>query len=366
MMKKMTYEEVLKDIYYNVSNPASYSSAKKLYDAAKSQIPNLTINQVNDWLSGENTYTLHKQARRRFVREKVLVTAPYEQFQADLVDMQAFSKFNNGFKYILTIIDCFSRYAFAIPVKNKSASEIKNALEKVFTDHKPFKLQTDRGKEFLNTPVQSYLKSNGIHYFSTYNSTIKCSIVERFNRTLKSKMFKYFSAKGTRKWIDILNQLVDSYNKSYHRTIKTFPSNVNEDNKNDIFQNIYGVGSEREYLLSKKSKPKLNVGDKVRRKYELTPMDKGYYPNWTDVVYTVTNSMKGKNKPLYAVKVFDGNRLKQRFYPEELQKIKDKVYRIEKIVKRQTRNGRKGFIVKWLNYSDAFNSWIPEEELIHL
>jgi len=169
-------------------------------------------------------------------------------------------------------------------------------------------------------------------------------------------MYKYFTAKGTRKYVDVLPKLLKSYNNSYHRTIKDIPSNVNDSNKERIFKNIYGVDNEREYLSRDKPEPRLKPGDKVRRKYELTLMDKSFYPTWSDVIYDIKESIKG---PMYKLSL-DDEVLPQRFYPEEVQKIKESTYRIEKIIKRQTRQGVRGYVVKWVGYSDRHNSWIPE------
>ena len=362
----MTMTEVLKNIYYNPTNSAAFSSVSKLYKAARFYNPNITYKNVKDWLSGELTYTLHKQARRNFKREKIFVTYEYQQYQADVVDMQKFSKANNNYRYILTVIDCFSRYAFAIPILNKNGQSITNALKIVFKNQKPDKLQTDRGLEFLNNKVQTYLKKENIHYFNTFNSKFKCAIVERFNRTLLSLLYKYFTSKGTTKYLDVLQKFVQSYNKTKHRTIKMSPIEVNETNEKIVFKNIYGVSSVREYILSKNVKPKLRVGDKVRKKYELIHIDKGYYPNWSDELFTVTKSIKGKTKPMYNIRDYSGNTLPQKFYPEEIQKVKENLYRIEKIIKPERRNGIKGYIVKWLNYSSDHNSWVSEADIVHL
>ena len=352
---------ILKSIYYNPSDPGSFGTAEKLYKAVKRKGLDISLDYVKNWLSGENTYTLHKPARRNFPREHVFVSSPNEQFQADLVDMQQFSSSNKGFKYILTVVDCFSKYAFAEPLKNKSGVDVKKAFEKVFKQRIPDKLQTDRGTEFTNPNVQNYLKSLGVHFFTTFNTTFKCSIVERFNRTLKSKMYKYFTAKGTRNYLEVLPKLIDSYNHTIHRSIKTQPANVTDKNKKDVFFNLYHCKDEREYLLSKHHTNKLQPDQTVRMSYELNPFDKRFYPNWTDVIYTVDKSIKGK--PLYVLKTFDGKVLPRRYYPEEVQKVKENLYRIEKIVRRQTRNGKPGFIVKWLGYSPEHNSWVQEEDI---
>ena len=174
-------------------------------------------------------------------------------------------------------------------------------------------------------------------------------------------MFKYFTAEGTRKYIDVLPKLVESYNKTFHRTIGTSPINVNEDNKHIIFRNIYGYPDLDSYLSSRIKEPKLKVGQEVRRKYELNPMDKGYYPNWSDVIFKIAKTIKGKEKAMYKILDEHGDELKQKFYPEELQKVKSNLYRIEKIIKRERRNGRDGFIVKWIGYSSEHNSWVPKE-----
>ena len=116
-------------------------------------------------------------------------------------------------------------------------------------------------------------------------------------------------------------------------------------------------------MLRKNKEAKLKPEDTVRLKYELNPMDKRFFPNWTDVIYRIEKSIKGINKPIYVLKTFDGQTIPQRYYPEEVQKVKENLYRIEKLVKRQTVNGKPGWIVKWIGYSPEHNSWVPEEDI---
>lgn len=130
---------------------------------------------------------------------------------AELCDVQHLSEANDGYKYLLTVIDCFSRKAFAVPLKNKSGGEVKRALEKVFLEGVRF--QTDKGLEFRNRQVLGLLKKHGIKYFNSENPEIKCSLVERFNSTLKTRMYKYFTYKNTHRYIDILDDLLSAYNK---------------------------------------------------------------------------------------------------------------------------------------------------------
>jgi L-lactate utilization protein LutC len=178
--------------------------------------------------------------------------------------MALFKKSNKNFSYILRAIDCFSKYAFAVPLKSKTADSILSGLKAIFAEQKPHKLQTDNGKEFINQKVQSYLRKQNIHFFTTKNSSFKCAIVERFNRTLKEKMFKLFTKNGNRNYIDYLKDLLHSYNTTVHSTTKMRPVDVTKNNENRVFRNIYKVNSVREYLLSKRMRPKLNIGVKVR------------------------------------------------------------------------------------------------------
>ena len=350
--------KILSSIYYDTKNSASFSSIKNLYKEAKKQNKILKISDVKKWLSEQITYTLHKPVKRNFSRNRIIVKKIDEQWEADLVDMQEFSIQNHNNNYILTIIDCFSKYAFAVPLIRKTGQNIKKAFERIFKIRKPNFLRTDKGKEFLNKVFQKFLQSNMINFFTSKDERIKCAIVERFNRTLKKRMFAYFTAKGTRKYIDILDDLVNNYNSSHHRTIKMCPKDVNKDNENEVYANIYQNTSAKT-IQNTDIKP----GDKVRVQYKHKPFDKGYYPNWTDEIFTVERSKSADNRIVFRIKDYSGEILEQIFYPEELQKITENLYRIEKVIKRRKRKGIKEVYVKWLNYPERYNTWIPETEL---
>src|SRR6266436_5809779 len=166
---RLVMESLLSKLYYDSSSPAGFSSVAKLYNIAKREIPELKLGDVKDWLSGQLTYTLHKPARRRFVRNPIIVEHYNEQWQADLVDMQEFSRANQGYKYILTVIDLLSKYAYAVPLKDKRGKTVKTAFIKLFNKNVPSKLQTDQGTEFKNSVVKALFESKKINYFTTKN-----------------------------------------------------------------------------------------------------------------------------------------------------------------------------------------------------
>lgn len=354
-------EEILKNIYYNVNHPACYSSAEKLLDAAKREDPSISSKFVEGWLKSQLTYTLHKQARKRFTRNPIKVSDIDEQWEADIVEMQEFQSQNDGVRYILNMIDTFSKFAFSQPLKNKSGSVVARAFKTVFENRQPERIRTDKGKEFLNQDVQEVFKSYQIHHFTSNDSVIKCAIVERFNRTLKGKMFKYFTANGTRRFIDILQQLVSGYNKSYHRSIRMQPAQVNKGKTNEVFMNLYGNHHD-----TKPARATMGEGDSVRIKYTLGPFDKGFYPNWSDQVYTVTEDMRRWNRPMFRVKTEDGTPVAGLKYKEELQKVRPNLYRVETVVSQRLYKRKKQFRVKWMGYPESFNSWVDESDIVTL
>lgn len=353
--------ELLKRIYYDPSNPASFSSIKKLLFEAKKFDPSITRKDVKNFLSTQNTYTLHFQKRKTFVKNKVIAEFPNEQFEADLVEMLKFSKNNNGYKYILTCIDIFSKFAFAIPLKDKTGLSIEKGFKIIFFKSVPQKIYTDKGKEFLNKNVQDLFRKFNIIHFTSKNE-VKCSIVERFNRTLKSKMWKYFTSKGTTKWLDKLNLFIESYNKSTHSSTGFKPIDINRDNAFIVFRNLYGFPNYREMLKSANKRSSVNVGDQVRIPYKTEVFEKSYYPNWEDIIYNIEKIVPAYKKPFYNLKI-NNKKIDKRFYPEQIQKVNPEEYRIEKIIKSRVKNRNKEFLVKWLGYSSEYNSWVREKDI---
>jgi hypothetical protein len=270
--------------------------------------------------------------------------------------MREFSKENDGYNYLLTVIDCFSKYAWGKPIRNKTAEEIIKSFDEIFKERKPLKLQTDKGKEFKNKKFQSFLKEHNVIWFST-DSEFKASIVERFNRTLKTKMWKYFTQVGNRKWIDIVDDLVYNYNHTYHTSIKMKPiEGSKKENETQVYKNLYAKEDKT------KSVNKFKVGDKVRISKYKSVFDKGYLPNWTTELFTVSKVLI-TNPVTYKIKDWNDEEVTGIFYEQELVKFdkQDQDYEVEKILKTRTRNNKKEYFVKWVGYPNTMNSWIPAE-----
>ena len=358
--------DILDSVYFNPESSGSFVSGPRVLEAVNKTHPSYSFSIVSDYLSKNIVHSLHRPARRRWQRNPIIVNGIGELAQADLVDLQMFSSQNDGYKYLLTFIDVFSKKAWVKPLKTKRMTEVKAAFESIFEEFVPSQIQTDKGTEFKNKEVGDLMKKHGINLFFSMNEDIKCTVVERFNRTLKGRMFKYFTSIGKRKYINVLDKLVSSYNKTFHRTIKMTPESVNNSNSKIVFFNTYGYQSERDLINNTlTTKPKFKVGDVVRIKYTLTQMDKSYYPNWSDMLFEIVNVIIGNRRPLYRVKDETGNILKRRFYDEELSiSNRETSARIEKVIKHDKRNRR--LLVKWLNAPSSLNSWVPENSNIIL
>lgn len=224
-------EPILKlhQIYYDISHPAGYSSVNTLTKAMNGK---LTKTDVERWLQSQETYTLHKPVQKNFPRNKYILSNFNELWQADLSDLRTYEQYNDGFKYILCVIDVFSKYAYVRAIKKKDSLTIKQCFTSIFDEAKtvPRHIQSDKGTEFVSKDVQSYLRNKNINYYTTNNPDIKASVVERFQRTLKMKMWRYFTHNNTYRYIDILQDLVSSYNHSVHSSIKMRPCDVNMEN----------------------------------------------------------------------------------------------------------------------------------------
>ena len=179
----------------------------------------LGVENCNKILSEE----LHKPKSKNFPRRKIIVNHINEIFAVDLVEMKKFAKLNKGYQYLLTYIDIFSKYSWVILLKDKKGINVKNALQKIFKQRKCEFLWTDRGKEFYNKQVQDLLNEYNIKLYSTNNSEIKSSVVERFNRTFKNMMYKKFTENNNTIFYNIIDDLVNKYNNKYHSTIKMTP-----------------------------------------------------------------------------------------------------------------------------------------------
>ena len=313
---------------------------------------------MSDW-SQQLAEELHKPITRNFRKRRVISYGVDKIWAAVLVEIQKYSKWNKGIKYLLTVIDVFSKYGWIEPLKDKKTESVSLAFDHIFkkSKRKPEKLWTDKGSEFVGKHFKEFLKTHYIKLYHTENEE-KSSIVKRWNKTMKNKMWKMFSANNNTVYWDKLDKLVDDYNKTYHSSIEMTPTEASKkENENKVFANLYG-----DLIYLKPKNPKFSIGDKVRlSKYKRRVFDKGYTPNWTEELFVVDKVMLTKPVTYYVVDLL-GEKVEGSFYEKELQKAKQQTFRIEKVVRRD--NKKKKALVKWKGYSDKLNSWVSFKDLV--
>ncbi|XP_028397219.1 uncharacterized protein LOC114521028 [Dendronephthya gigantea] len=346
--------EYLSSVYYDPKRSGGFGGVDRLYkDVKKEGKFRISRKKIKQWLMEQDTYTLHKPVRRNFKRGRV-ITGNIDQFwQMDLADLQSLQKFNDGYRYLLVCIDVLSKYAWVIPLKNKQEEAFK-----LLSGRKPEKIMTDQGTEFLNRHFRGLMKEEDIQLYNTYNET-KASIVERLIRTLKTKMWRYFTAKKTMRYIAMLPDLVYSYNHSVHRSIKMKPADVSIENEKKVWHTLYD-----DHNVGKNVKYKFNIGDQVRISKLKRKFEKGYLPNFSKEIFTISKQIP-RDPPVYKLKDYDDEELDGTFYDKELQKVvkRDDVYEVEKILKKRGRGDNIQYFVKWLGYPNKFNSWVPASEI---
>lgn len=301
---------------------------------------------------------LHKPARKKFTRRNTVLKGINDLYQADLVEVIPYSRINKGYKYILTVINCFTKVADAFPLRNKTGSHVASAMEKIIKrDKNTIKhLHTDDGKEYFNQWFSALMNKNKINHYST-KSDKKASIIERFNRTLKGSMYKIFSIRGSYVWYDILDKLIKDYNNKFHRTIGMKPIDVSKKNEKIVSARILKMTKPK---IEKIKPKKFVIEDHVRISKHKTIFTKGYLPNWTNEVFTIYR-VQPTFPETYILKDKNGEILQGAFYGHELLKsLTGNVYLIEKVLKKN----KDKVYVRWLGFDKTQDSWISKKDLL--
>jgi len=320
--------------------------------------------KVVAYLQEQDSYTLHRRARRTFPRNVTYADNVDDCWMADLADVSSIKADNQGNTFILCVTDVFSRYAWTIPVLNKKADTVKKAFEHIFqnTARRPTRLITDKGGELKNRTLKSYLQQNGIEYAHTNNPDTKCSITERFIGTLRMWMQRVFTHRENYQYTHgVLENITHAYNHKKHRTLKMTPYEASQPERVlEVYQNLYGT------KLSEKSvRPKLKVGDFVRISREKKRFEKGCTWNWSEEIFKITQVIPHK-QPVYRIADLDKQEeLEGTFYSWELSPVKKpELYKIAYIVKERGKGARKELFVHWRGYPTSSRSWILAKDIV--
>lgn len=263
---------------------------------------------------------LHKPVRKNFERRKIITKGINELWAADLLIMTTVNvKINKGFKYMLNVIDTFSKFAWIVPLKKKDGKSVAEAFEKILKscDKTPDLLHTDAGKEFLNKDFQAVLDHYNIKMYQTFSEK-KSSIIERFNRTINEKLKVQFEVYKNTNWVDIIDNILHEYNfKDKHRTIGVAPSKVNKKNEKEILEKMFPTND-------KIDKPTFKIGDKVRIYSYKKLFENKYKNNWTHEIFIITK-VYFTDPITYTIQDLNKEPILGKFYKYELQKTDQEI-----------------------------------------
>ena len=351
-------ENDLKNNYKNPGHPIAFSGVNTVYKFYNGQIPLPRIKQL---LASIESYTLHREFHKS-QRNPSFTHFKRYQFQMDLVDVQEFSKQNDGNNFLLNVIDTFTRYAFVRPLQDKSANTVLKAFISILKEavEKPYMIVMDKGTEFQNEKFNNFCNQQNIKLVNPQSQT-HAAYIERFNRTLQQLIYKYMTENETNRYVDVLQNLVKSYNNRIHRMIQTTPF-IAETNQ-DVALNIRLLNSKR-IAKFKKVKQKFKINDYVRIAKQKTKFSRGYDEQTSREIFRIYKIDLNKHIPLYYLESYDkSEKLKGGFYSFELTLVDTEVFRIEKVLRRRRYRGKNQIFVKWKGFNDNYNSWIDEDNV---
>lgn len=351
-------DEEIKASYKEPGHPIAFSNPKTIYKFYNQEIP---LKRIRDIVNSIESHSLHKEFHKG---KRNISYARFKryQFQIDLCFILDLAEWNDGVKYLFTVIDCFTRYAFVKALKDKTSVTVLKAFQEIIDNliEKPRTIVCDKGNEFINKYFMEYCKKEKIKLISPV-SNIHASYVERFNRTIQNLVYKFLTENSTNRYIDHLDEIVTSYNLRYHRMIEMSPYEAENNPNAALF--INNLISKREIEMKKMS-PTLKIGDLVRISKQKDKFSRGFNPQTHVEIFKIRSISTKKKIPLYYLSNYNSSEnIEGGFYRFELTPVNIDIFRIEKIIRRRTLRGQKQVFVKWLGYDDTHNQWISEDEL---
>ena len=377
------WEKYLEKIYKDPKHPASFSGPLKLYQAVKNEGKfNIGKGRITTWLRGNSTYTFNRIAHRKFKRNSVVVEGIDSLWDADLIDLANYSVKNDNYRYILLMIDIFSRRVYLRPLKTKNSTDVIYAMTNIFNEgRRPKTLRTDKGSEFSNIKIDAFYEDINIHHYVTFNDT-QANYAERCIKTIKTKIFRYMKEHNVHRYIDILDSIAEGYNSSIHRSLGRTPNSVNKTNEDEVRVDQYLLKEGRSIVnnnkkkiikkesgenTSRKKKKKCKIykykpGDVVRISLIKGKFDREYDQKWSTETFRVLKRRIRQNIPIYNISDWMEDEVEGTFYSKELQKVtvkEDAEHIVEQVVRRRGMNS----LVKWRGWPKKFNSWIPTKDV---
>lgn len=365
-MPRLSLQERVSRAYKTPGHPVAFSAPGTV-----ARHFNITQDKAKEILEHIEGYTLHREYKKPKIYNPYYVHKRREQVQADLIDISKIARQNNGVQHLLLLIDIFTKRVWVYPVKNKNARTIESVLSRWIRslDETPDKLMTDQGTEFVNQRVQNLLLRHNIEWQAALG-TSKAAIAERANKSIQILIYKYLTQNETLRYIDKLDNIIQSYNKRGHRSLDFFSPQQADSPQNEGM--IHAIHQTRYTKLAAHRRDTLpfKVGDLVRIKTDVKQVSssrRAYAEQFKGEYFNIIRINRTLPIAMYYLRSVDTQELiRGGFYANELQRQRGDIYKIERIIRRRVRNGVREIFVKWKYFSPQWNEWIPEENIVNI
>lgn len=367
MASPLKYEKYLASLYYDPKHSGAYGGVEKLYRAVRKDGKFVLGRQkIRNWLLKQEDYAVHRETRSTFKRRRVVAPFVDYQWDVDTANMAYYKKGNDGYAYFVLAIDILSKFVWTLPLRTTTGQEMVKALSSIFaTGRKPTHLRSDPGSEFANQKVKDLLKKEDVTFFVTRN-VVKASYAERAIKTIKSRLIRYMTRHQTHRWVDVLPKVTESYNNTYHRSIKRTPQSVKAKDSVELWKLQYDLLPKTSSKTLKKQRVrdyKFKVGDLVRVSFLRRAFQREYDERWSRELFVVNQRFMSEGIPQYRLKDYAGEVVDGTFYGQQLKKaFEQERYLIEKVLRSRKRGGQKQLLVRWRGWPSKYDSWIDETD----
>lgn len=360
----MTLKDDVLRAYSTPGHPVAYSAPGTV-----ARYFNISESKAKEILEHAEAYTIHREYKQPKIYNPFYTHERREQVQGDLIDVSSIAIANEGIKFLLLLIDIFTKKVWVYTLKNKSAASMVRALRGWLDSLgvKPKILASDRGLEFSNQAVQDLLRRNNVGW-QALGGTMKAAVAERANKTIQILIYKYLTDRETTRYIDKLQSLVQTYNKRGHHTLKGLSPDEADQVENE--GEVQAIHHARYEKISRNRKVNLpfKLGDIVRIKTlakKVSSSNRAYAEQFKGEYFRVMRINRTLPIAMYYLRSLDtGEMIEGGFYAQELQRQRGNVYKIERVIRRRVRRGVREMYVKWKDFGPQWNEWIPETDIV--
>lgn len=353
----------LSNIYFDPKHEASFSGLERLYAfVRKDKKFDIPKSIIEEWLQQQEVYTTHAIKKKSKFQTPVVVPGLKYQFDIDTGFLPSNAK--KGLKQFILAIDVFSRKVAARAIKSLKSREVVTALQEILNDLGfPKKIRTDQGTEYKNKDVKKLLDELRIEHYVAYPPN-KANYAERAIRSIKNTLYKFMQSQKSKQWTDeMLQAVVEGYNKREHSSIGMAPNKVTKRNEADIWfqqqaDNMRNTPSPIPF--------KFQLNDAVRVRIFKSSFEKDFQIKFSQQIYFIADRFTSYNTNRYILKSFLNEIVSGSYSEDELFKViidKDTAFRVERVLSRKVEDGEKYVKVRWEGYDARYDSWIKADEL---